>query len=59
MGYKKLQISCVVEDEKFGTDFLEEYIIRLRVMCSRLTLPLSTKCSSFVYDLYVLCILHE
>ena len=25
-GVKKLQISCVVEDEKVGTDFLEESI---------------------------------
>ena len=25
-GIKKLQISCVVEDDKIGTDFLEESI---------------------------------
>ena len=25
-GIKKLQISCVVEDDKVGTDFLEESI---------------------------------
>ena len=25
-GIKKLQISCVVEDDKIGTDFLEENI---------------------------------
>ena len=25
-GIKKLQISCVVEDDKVGTDFLEETI---------------------------------
>ena len=25
-GIKKLQISCVVEDDKVGTDFLEEAI---------------------------------
>lgn len=25
-GIKKLQISCVVEDDKIGTDFLEEAI---------------------------------
>ncbi|EDV23620.1 expressed hypothetical protein [Trichoplax adhaerens] len=26
-GIKKLQISCVVEDDKVGTDFLEEKIV--------------------------------
>ena len=25
-GIKKLQISCVIEDDKIGTDFLEEQI---------------------------------
>ena len=25
-GIKKLQISCVIEDDKIGTDFLEESI---------------------------------
>jgi translation elongation factor EF-1beta len=27
-GIKKLQISCVVEDDKIGTDFLEEEITK-------------------------------
>ncbi len=27
-GIKKLQISCVVEDDKVGTDFLEEEITK-------------------------------
>ena len=26
-GIKKLQISCVIEDDKVGTDFLEESIL--------------------------------
>lgn len=36
-GVKKLQISCVVEDDKVGTDFLEEKITEfedfVRRMC--------------------------
>ena len=27
-GIKKLQITCVVEDDKIGTDFLEEEILK-------------------------------
>ena len=57
-GIKKLQICCVVEDDKVGTDFLEENICALEDYVSpnyelhfynlcfrfnRLTSPLSTK----------------
>ena len=33
-GIKKLQIACVVEDDKVGTDFLEERITSFKDMVS-------------------------
>lgn len=39
-GIKKLQISCVVEDEKVGTDFLEEAITDFEDHVSEDSLPL-------------------
>lgn len=33
-GIKKLQISCVVEDDKIGTDFLEENILAFEDLVS-------------------------
>lgn len=33
-GIKKLQISCKVEDEKCGTDFLEEKITEIEDLVS-------------------------
>ena len=40
-GIKKLQICCVVEDDKVGTDFLEEQITNLEDLVSlkRLKIP--------------------
>lgn len=48
-GIKKVQISCVVEDDKIGTDFLEESITAFEDYVSvhyydsvlRITVPLS------------------
>lgn len=34
-GIKKLQISCVIEDDKIGTDFLEESILAFEDLVSR------------------------
>ena len=36
-GIKKLQIACVVEDDKIGTDFLEEEITKFEDFVSWLT----------------------
>ena len=36
-GIKKLQIACVVEDDKVGTDFLEEEITKFEDCVSWLT----------------------
>lgn len=36
-GIKKLQISCKVEDEKCGTDFLEEKITEIEDLVSIIT----------------------
>lgn len=36
-GIKKLQIACVVEDNKVGTDFLEEEITKFEDFVSWLT----------------------
>lgn len=36
-GIKKLQISCKVEDEKCGTDFLEEKITEMEDLVSIIT----------------------
>ena len=36
-GIKKLQIACVVEDDKVGTDFLEEEITKFEDFVSWLT----------------------
>lgn len=33
-GIKKLQISCVIEDDKVGTDFLEESILAFEDLVS-------------------------
>ena len=43
-GIKKLQISCVVEDDKVGTDFLEEAITAFEdlVCCPLLMLSSGT-----------------
>ena len=35
-GIKKLQISCVVEDDKVGTDFLEEKITEFEDFVSKM-----------------------
>lgn len=34
-GIKKLQISCVIEDDKVGTDFLEENITAFEELVSK------------------------
>lgn len=34
-GIKKLQISCVIEDDKIGTDFLEESILQFEDLVSK------------------------
>lgn len=39
-GIKKLQISCVVEDDKVGTDFLEEAITAFEEHVSRFVIIL-------------------
>lgn len=33
-GIKKLQIQCVVEEDRIGTDMLERQILLLRTVCS-------------------------
>ena len=48
-GIKKLQICCVVEDDKVGTDFLEEQITSLEDFVSPPYKCLPYNCS---YNLY-------
>lgn len=49
-GVMKLQISCVIEDEKVGTDFLEESITAFEDYVSVVLFP--CQCSNFL--LYIL-----
>ncbi|KAG8124704.1 hypothetical protein E2320_020067 [Naja naja] len=42
-GIKKLQIQCVVEDDKVGTDMLEEKITAFKIMYNQWMWQLSTK----------------
>lgn len=52
-GIKKLQISCKVEDEKCGTDFLEEKITEIEDLVSIITCNLCSFCH-FCYCCYYL-----
>ena len=46
-GIKKLQICCVVEDDKVGTDFLEEEICALEDYVS---ISLSNQNTDFIFQ---------
>lgn len=59
-GIKKLQINCVVEDDKVGTDFLEEEITKFEDYVSNV--PTQTEAVSAQFkrrvklDVFVLCV---
>ncbi|CAF5163929.1 unnamed protein product, partial [Rotaria sp. Silwood1] len=42
-GVKKLQIGCVVEDDKIGTDFLEEKICKFEDYVQSVDIVIFTK----------------
>merc|ERR1712243_465252 len=48
-GIKKLQIACVVEDDKISTDFLKKKSQPLKSMFNLLILLLSTKCKYNIF----------
>lgn len=51
-GIMKLQIGCVVEDDKVGTDILEEEITKFEDLVSILTIAVYSL-SFFHYSLFV------
>lgn len=50
-GIKKLQINCVVEDDKVGTDILEEEITKFEDFVSSDQFGIQKTCA--VFDFYV------